>query len=156
MRLEPRVGCQFAGSDLEPQSRLVTLAQDPALADIGGALSERADEREHNRACVPYASPLAAPLEVEDERVLVVGRGGSHSKSPVVLTPSLDMRQEMVLGLLSDPQRLLEGREKITRTRDQPLGVPDATAGFVILPPGAHVTTVPGPLMPQSDRSTAG
>ena len=70
--------------------------------------------------------------------MLVVDRGASECKTPVVLTPLFDMREKMGLGLLSDPGGFSEGGNELAGPWDQLLGVPDAETTLVTVPTTRH------------------
>ena len=93
MGFEPSVGSQLTGADLKLQfhRRGTTIACHAALAYVGRILGEESDERERSRPCGPHTAARAAPFEIKDVRVSVVGVGARQCKSSVPPTPRFDV-----------------------------------------------------------------
>jgi hypothetical protein len=124
MRSKAGLGSQLARTDLEPQyRRAIATVSNTALTHIGRTFGEGSDEGEDSGSCLPHASGRAAPFEIEDVRVRVVGLGVGQRESLVALTPCFDMRSEMDLGLLGHPNGLAERRHQLAGARDELTGL---------------------------------
>lgn len=139
VRVKPGVG-QLTRADLKLQfhRRATAIARHTALANIGRAFGEGTDQGEDGRSCLPDASRRAAPLEIEDVRVEVVGVGVGECQSLVAPTPCFDMRSEMKLGPLGHPGGLAECCDQLAGARSELRGVADASPAVIAIPPWRH------------------
>jgi hypothetical protein len=90
--------------------------------------------REKTAARVSHASGRVAPLEIEDERVGVVGVGVGQRQSLVLLAPCFHVRSEVDLGLLGHPRGFAERHHQLGGARDELTGVTDAVSAVVTVP----------------------
>ena len=69
VRIEPRVGCQLTGANLEPQVPAVVcvVRREPTLANISGLLCELTNESEHRCPNFPDAATRPSPFQIKDE-----------------------------------------------------------------------------------------
>ena len=104
MRGEPGLRGQLTRTDLEPQYRQAIVMANTALTHVGRTLGEGSDEGENGSSSLAHACGCAAPFELKDVGVGVVGLGVGQRKSLVTMTPCLDMRPEMAFGLLGHPR----------------------------------------------------
>lgn len=77
VRSELGVGKQLACADLEPQFHrgIIATFSNTALAHVGRTFGKGSDEGKDSGPRLAHASGRAAPFEIEDVRVRVVGVG---------------------------------------------------------------------------------
>lgn len=143
MGLEPRVWSQLARADLELQLHrsTTTIASDATLAYVCRTLGKGPDEREHSCPCGSHAA-RTTPIEIDEVGAPVVGASAGQPKPPVLLTPRLDVRQEVKLGFLRDPGRLPERCNELARAGDELRGVPNSLPSIVTVPACCHPPTL--------------
>ena len=133
------VGCEAPfvrddpGDDVELEAvvRLALLDERPRLRDAP-------KKREGRDACSP-AVPVALEAAVDDERPVLFGsRIDELERNLALLAHPPQVRQEVRVGVLGDPEGRIHALEQRPRVEKEPAGVADALTSLVDVPARPH------------------
>ena len=108
-----------------------------ALLDERARLGDPAQEREGGDACPPPV-PRAVEAAVDDERPVLVDPRIHELECVVVRAHAPEMRQQVRVSVLGDPERRVHALEQGARLGKETAGVADASTSLVDVPARPH------------------